>query len=192
MGLTQKQKHFYDQLSSWVQQHGYFPPIRQIAAETGLRSPATVHAYLHRLKKCGLLNYEAQGGWSLVLRKTGIPLVGIVPAGPANELFSALGEEVELPDWMLGSGDLVAFRVSGESMRDAFILDGDVVVIRPTVQAEIGEMVVALLEEGGITLKRLARVTGKMVLKPENPDYDLITDAFSLVGKVVSVLRRYR
>jgi len=118
--------------------------------------------------------------------------VGIVPAGSPSELFSSLGEELTLPEWMVGSGDVLAFRVSGDSMRDAFILDGDVVVVKPTVQAEIGEMVVALLEEGGITLKRLARMTGKMVLKPENPDYSVITDPFTLVGKVISVLRRYR
>jgi repressor LexA len=192
MGLTQKQKLFLDQLSAYVRQHGYFPPVRQIGVLTGLRSPATVHAYLQRLLRLGLVAHSPEGGWSLGQRTSGVPLVGIVPAGPPSELFSHLGEEVELPDWMLGSGDLVAFRVSGESMRDAFILDGDVVVIKPTVQAEIGEMVVAMLEEGGITLKRLARLAGQLVLKPENPDYEVITEAFTLVGKVVSVLRRFR
>ncbi len=157
----------------------------------GLSSPATVHAYLCRLSRSGLVVYSERNGWSLGREQTEVPLVGIVPAGQPGELFSSLGEELSLPDWMVGDGQVLAFRVSGESMRDAFILDGDVVVIRPAATAEIGEMVVALLEEGGITLKRLARMANRTVLKPENPDYSVIDEPFTLVGKVISVLRRF-
>lgn len=166
--------------------------MRRIGEITGLSSPATVYAYLQRLHKSGLLDYTARSGWSLGKERCEVPLVGIVPAGPASEPFSPLGEEIPLPEWMVGEGETLALRVSGDSMRDAFILDGDVVVIRPSRQAEVGEMVVARLEEGGITLKRLARLSGRLVLKPENPDYAVITTPFTLVGKVISVLRPFR
>lgn len=192
VGLTGKQKDFYDRLRRFVSRNGYFPSVRLIGERFGFSSPATVHAYLRRLQKNGLLDHSPSLGWSLVQDQCDIPLVGIVPAGSPSELFSALGEELTLPSWMVGEGQMLAFRVSGDSMRDAFILDGDVVVVRPSVQAEIGEMVVALLDEGGITLKRLARVAGRLVLKPENPEYSVITDAFTLVGKVISVFRRFR
>ncbi len=190
--MTRKQKAFYDDLRGFVRQNGYFPSVREIGEMIGLRSPATVHAYLKRLQKSDLLTHSRSKGWSLGPDQSEVPLVGIVPAGTPSEIFSPLGEELTLPEWMLGAGNMLAFRVSGDSMRDAFILDGDVVVVRPSVQAEIGEMVVALLDEGGITLKRLARMAGRLVLRPENPDYSVITEPFTLVGKVISVLRRFR
>jgi repressor LexA len=191
--LTKKQKVFFDRLKEMVRKRGYFPTVREIGKVVGLSSPATVHAYLNKLFEKGFLKKKSHRDWELVTDFSSVPLVGIVPAGSPLEIFDHLGEEVELPEWMVESGgDTVAFRVQGESMKDAYIQDGDVVIVKQTPNAETGEMVVALLDDSSITLKRLKRDEKKIWLIPENPDFQPIYDPFQLVGKVVGVLRKYR
>jgi len=191
--LTRKQKKFLDRLTALTERLGYFPTVREIARETGLASPATVHAYLQRLSERGYLRHQA-GRWQLA-RPGGyaVPLVGIVPAGSPLDVFESLGDEVELPEWMVDrSGEVVAFRVQGESMRDAYIREGDVVIVRRSDTADPGAMVVALLENSAITLKRLRRGgPNGHYLMPENPEYTPIHDPFRVVGRVVGVMRRY-
>ena len=190
--LTRKQKQFLEVLKEIVKKNGYFPTVREIGKRLRLSSPATVHSYLNRLARQGLLKKQ-RGGWELVPDFSSVPLMGIVPAGSPLEVFADLGEEVNLPEWMVEKGgDIVAFRVQGESMKDAYIQDGDIVIVRRTARAENGEMVVALLSDSSITLKRLKRENQGYCLVPENPEYEIIRDPFELVGKVVGVLRRYR
>lgn len=191
--LTKKQKDFLDGLKDMVRKRGYFPTVREIGKALGLSSPATVHSYLNRLFEKGFLQKTSNKDWELAVGSSTVPLVGIVPAGDPLEIFEPLGEEIELPGWMVDSGgDISAFRVQGESMRDAYIQDGDVVVVKRTPAAEIGEMVVALLDDASITLKRLRSDGKKVWLMPENPEFQPIRDPFKLVGKVVGVLRKYR
>jgi repressor LexA len=190
--LTKKQKKFYDNLSAYVRKDDYFPSVREIGRLLGFSSPATVHTYMKKLLEKGYLRRDNHQ-WSLTARERYVPLVGIVPAGSPQEIFENLGDEVELPEWLVdGRRDVVAFIVSGESMRDAYIQEGDVVVVRRAKNAENGEMVVAVLEDKSITLKRLKKEKKKFWLVPENPDYQSIHDPFQLVGKVVGVLRKYR
>lgn len=192
--LTKKQKEFFEQLKTMVRERGYFPTVREIGRELGFSSPATVHAYLNRLYERGFLTKKKDRFWEVVSDFSSIPLVGIVPAGNPLEIFESLGEEIELPEWMVEKGgDMMGFRVQGESMKDAYIQEGDVVVVKRTRDADPGEMVVAFLQEdASITLKRLKKDNEKYWLVPENPDYDPIYDPFELVGKVVGVLRRYK
>lgn len=210
--LTKKQKIFLEKVRNLSRRNGVFPTVREIAHATGLSSPATIHAYLGRLQARGVLLKEGRA-WELVdydrplggLADYGrppvglagdrlaVPLVGMVPAGPALEIFESLGDEVVLPEWLAEKGgDIVAFRVQGQSMKDAYIQDNDLVLIKKTGQADPGQMVVARLHDGSITLKRLKRINDAYILVPENPDYETITAPFQLVGKVVGVLRRYR
>jgi len=191
--LSKKQKRFLENLKEMVRKRGYFPTVREIGSTLGLSSPATVHVYLHRLHAKGYLKGKGRN-WELANPQSSVPVVGIVPAGNPLEIFEALGEEIELPEWMADatSADLAAFRVQGESMKDAYIQDGDVVVVKQTPNAEAGEMVVALLEDASITLKRLRRDQEKIWLMPENPDFSPIYEPFQLVGKVVGVMRKYR
>lgn len=190
--LTRKQKRFLDNLKDMVRKLGYFPTVREIGKEFDLSSTATVHAYLHKLYEQGYLSRKKRN-WEMVTTFATVPIVGIVPAGSPLEIFESLGEEIELPEWMMEKGgDTAAFRVQGESMKDAYIQEGDVVVVKRTPRAEAGEMVVALMDDSSITLKRLRRDQEKMWLMPENPEFDPIYDPFQLVGKVVGVLRRYR
>ena len=191
--LTKKQKVFLEQLKSMVAKRGYFPTVREIGKEIGLSSSATVHSYLNRLYERGYLKRVGRL-WELVSNFTTIPLVGIVPAGNPLEIFESLGEEIQLPEWMVErGGDIMGFRVQGESMKDAYIQEGDVVVVKRAQEANPGEMVVAYLQkDASITLKRLKKEEEKYCLVPENPDYAPIYEPFELLGKVVGVLRRYR
>jgi len=189
--LTRKQKLFLEIVKNMVRNEGYFPTVREIGRKAGLSSPATVHTYLHKLTDKGYLK-RAGHSWEFETTYPVIPVVGIVPAGNPLEVFESMGEEVELPNWMVEKeGNVVGVRVQGQSMKDAYIQDGDIVVVRKTSQAQPGEMVVALLEDSSITLKRLKRDSGKYWLMPENPEYPPIHDPFEVVGKVVGVLRKY-
>lgn len=190
--LTKKQKYFLEMLKKMVDQRGYFPTVREIGKRMRLSSPATVHSYLNRLSQKGKLTKQGNS-WELVPDLSAVPLMGVVPAGSPLEIFEGLGEEVTLPEWMLErGGDMLAFRVQGESMKDAYIQEGDIVIVKRTAKAETGEMVVAFLSDSSITLKRLKRERDRFCLVPENSDYKTIYDPFQLVGKVVGVLRRYR
>ena len=200
--LTKKQKNFLEKIKNLNRRNGVFPTVREIARATGLTSPATIHAYLGRLLERGALLKDGRA-WTLAgdprgaLRpedkRLAVPLVGMVPAGPALEIFESLGDEVVLPEWLAeNGGDIVAFRVQGQSMKDAYIQDGDLVLIKRAETAAPGQMVVARLGDGSITLKRLKRDRDAYVLVPENPDYAPIAAPFQLVGRVVGVLRRYR
>lgn len=201
--VTRKQKFILDRIREFCRHNGYFPTVREIAAFSGLSSPATVQAYLKRLLRRGALrrqghSWELVGETSDAVRQAGegrvaVPLVGMVPAGPALEMFAELGDEVVLPDWLAEKGgDVVAFRVQGQSMKDAYIQDGDLVLIRRSEKADPGQMVVARLQDGSITLKRLKRDREGYILVPENPDYTPIAAPFQLVGRVVGVMRKYR
>ena len=209
--VTRKQKLILDRIREFCRRNGYFPTVREIAAVAGISSPATVQAYLNRLLRRGALRRQGRA-WELAdppdrrplggladppdrrpLGGLAVPLVGMVPAGPALEMFAELGDEVVLPDWLAEKGgDVVAFRVQGQSMKDAYIQDGDLVLIRRAEKADPGQMVVARLGDGSITLKRLKRDRDGYVLVPENPEYAAITAPFQLVGRVVGVMRKYR
>jgi repressor LexA len=196
--LTKKQKSVLEKIKALSRSNGYFPTVREIAAAAGLASPATVQAYLDRLRRRGALLKKGRA-WDLpgetpsAGERLAVPLVGIVPAGSPLEMFAELGDEVVLPEWLAEKGgDIVAFRVQGQSMKDAYIQDGDLVLVKRTEQADPGQMVIARLSDGSITLKRLKRVRDVHVLVPENPDYASIAAPFQLVGRVVGVLRRYR
>jgi repressor LexA len=192
--VTRKQSLVLDKIREFSRRNGYFPTVREIAAAVGLSSPATVQAYLCRLRRGGALRRQGRS-WELTRPETGraVPLVGMVPAGSPLEMFESLGDEVVLPEWLAEKGgDIIAFRVQGQSMKDAYIQDGDLVLIKRAEKADPGQMVVARLADGSITLKRLKRGREAYVLVPENPDYASITAPFQLVGRVVGVLRRYR
>lgn len=190
--LTKKQKIFYDGLRDMISDRGYFPSVREIGRELGFSSPATVHSYLDKLKKKNKLK-KSGSGWKVLPDKYLVPLVGLVPAGSPFEIFEDLGEEIELPESIFGNSEKVlALRVTGDSMKDAYIREGDIVVIKKCSQAESQEMVVAVLEDSSITLKRLKKEADKVYLVPENPDYEPIFNPFQIAGKVIGVIRKYR
>ncbi len=123
-----------------------------------------------------------------------MPLVGLVPAGEPKEVFDISGEAVEVPDWMVGrrKGNIFCIHVDGKSMVDAYIDEGDRVLVERTNSASSGEMVIALLDDGSVTLKRLKIEDGNVFLMPENPEFEPIkVRELRILGRVIGILRKY-
>jgi repressor LexA len=121
-------------------------------------------------------------------------VAGLVPAGGPREAFELSSEAMEVPAWMLGRrrGNIFCVRVDGKSMIDAYIDDGDHVLLERTANASSGEMVLAMLADGSVTLKRLRLEGGRVLLVPENPAYQPLEAAdVRILGRVIGVLRKY-
>ena len=181
-------------IQSYIQSHGYGPSVREICAETGLSSTATVHYHLKRLAEEGRLVMDAGKKRAISLPEAQaagdqsmIPIVGAVAAG--QPILAVEQIEGWLP-WEGGAG-WFALLVKGDSMKNAGILPGDKVIVRPQPTAEQGEIVVALLGDEA-TVKRLSRRGDRIWLLPENEAYAPIdgTDA-AVLGVVRGLIREY-
>jgi repressor LexA len=197
--LTKRQQEIFDFIKRYSAKHGYPPTVRDIGKAIGLGSPSTVHAHLANLEKLGMLRRDPTKPRALeLLRETarkavgpsGLPLVGRVAAGAPVLAEENIEDYVEVPDIAGGdTGDYV-LRVSGDSMRDAGILDGDHVVVRPQDTARNGEIVVALVGEEA-TVKRFFKEKDHVRLQPENSALEPIrTREAKVMGRVVGVCRR--
>ncbi|MGC8892948.1 MAG: transcriptional repressor LexA [Candidatus Saccharicenans sp.] len=196
--LTGRQKEILEKIQEFILEHGYAPTVRELGQVVGLSNPSAVFKHLLSLEKKGYL-WRENGEVRLAhepdaVNAVRLPLVGLVPAGTPREMFDTLSETVEVPAWFSGRkrGNLFCLRVTGKSMIDAYIDDGDLVVIERTEVANSGEMVVALLEDGSVTLKRLRREKDRVWLVPENPAFKPIeVKQLRIVGRVVGVIRKY-
>ena len=197
--LTPKQQQIYDFILSYSNRHGYPPSVREIGEHVGLKSPSTVHFHLKGLEAAGLIT-KAEGKTRAITvcpahgapisRPEQVPVVGSVAAG-APILAQECIEDYLSFDTGGRTGEHFALRVRGESMVDAGILPGDLVVVHQQSDANSGEIVVALFEDEA-TVKTLRRRDGHVWLMPENPEYEPIDgDGCTILGKVVAVVRRY-
>ena len=187
-------------IESYLAAHGYGPTVRELCEDTGLGSTATVHYHLRRLAQEGriLMDPGKKRAISLprpapVPRSAGkrqrraVPVVGTVAAG--QPILAEQNVEGWLP-WEGGEG-WFALRVRGESMKNAGILPGDKVIVRPQPTAENGEIVVALLGDEA-TVKRFHRSGGRVLLLPENELFDPIDGSeATILGVVRGVVREY-
>ena len=195
--LSDRQAAILDFVSNHCASYGYPPTVREIGLAVGLASPSTVHGHLAKLEALGYIRRHATKPRAMLVHDRGrsaesagppgaLPLVGAVAAG----LPRLAQENVE--DWVPVPfrGDFV-LRVTGDSMVDAGILDGDMVVVRRQQSADDGEIVVALIEEDGeATVKRLRRSDGKVLLQAENPAYaPIVVEEVRILGKVVGLVR---
>ncbi len=200
--MTAREKEVYDFLCEKIRRYGYAPSVRDIKEALQIKSTATVHAYLERLEQKGYIQKESGKSRALRVdnaptpaggRTAHIPIIGRVTAGKpilAQENYEDYLDFPLLNPSLLHS-QLFALRVSGLSMRDAGILDDDIVVVSKTGYAENGDIVVALIDEEA-TVKRFFKEDGHFRLQPENPDFEpIITDDLCILGKVVSVVRFY-
>jgi repressor LexA len=198
--LTKRQREIFDYIRKYSSQHGYPPTVRDIGKAIGLTSSSTVHAHLANLEKLGLLRRDPTKPRALELlgdaaRKvmpgpTGLPLVGRVAAGAPILAEENIEDYVEVPQIAGGESGEYVLRVSGDSMRDAGILDGDFVVVHRQETAEDGEVVVALVGDEA-TVKRYYRESDHIRLQPENDAFEPIrTREASVLGRVVGVCRR--
>ena len=172
---------------------GFSPTVREICEDLRIPSTSTVHSDLHHLVDKG--HIEMEEGRNRTIRLPGVqslrvPLVGTVTAG--QPILAVENIQMYIPVALSGArGDLFALRVRGDSMMNAAILDGDLVIVEETPTAENGDIVVALLDDEA-TVKRFYKENGGYRLQPENDAYEpIITDHLDILGRVVSVMRFY-
>jgi repressor LexA len=198
--LAPVQRRTLSFLRNFITHHGYAPSLRDIADAIGVKSASTAFFHLERLAQKGFIIRSSSGGIQLVdaaqtaLNNTAVPLVGIIAAGIPLEAIEQ-PTMIDIPPSMIsGHGEVFCLEVSGDSMIDAHICDGDIVVIKKQSYADDGQIVVALLPDGSATLKTFRRLkNGKVMLIPANSTMKPMTlDAVQIQGKVISVLREYR
>lgn len=210
--LTKMQQKIYDYIAETTRQQGYPPSVREIGEAVGLRSPSTVHFHLKHMAELGVLTKGAGKGRALTLAPLDgasstapaapapapepevpagrVPIVGTVAAG-SPILAQECIEDYLTFDTNGREGEYFALRVRGESMLNAGILPGDLVVVHQQPVAHNGEIVVALLGDEA-TVKRLSRRNGEVWLLPENEAYSPIDGReASILGKVTAVVRQY-
>ena len=198
---NEKEKAIYDYINETIRKEGYSPTVRDIQGALGIKSTSTVHAYLSRLQEKGLIRKDP--GKSRTLN-TGIerddrkatvrvPLLGRVRAGmPILAVENYEGYlDYPLMNRAYAVNDLFALRIVGDSMIEAGILDGDIIVVKKESYAENGDIVVALVDDGA-TVKTFYKENGHFRLQPENATMEpIIVDEVYILGKVVSNLRFY-
>ena len=207
-GTTEKLHRILDVIRSFTAEMGYPPSVREIGERVGLSSSSTVQSHLKTLERRGLLRRDPTKPRALVpadmvlravappaRRDSGpetisLPIVGRVAAGVPITAAENLEEMFSLPASFVGRHGAFMLRVKGDSMIDAAILDGDLIVVQPQPDANNGEIVVALIDDEA-TVKTFYREAGRIRLQPENrtmePIYD---DDVTVVGRVEAVVRR--
>jgi repressor LexA len=200
--LTGRQREIWSFLVEYVDRHGYPPTVREIGEAVGLASPSTVHAHLANLERAGLLRRDPTKPRALELvgreKSAGtvaelpkLPLLGQIAAGGPLLADQNIEDEIAVPENLRGD---FLLRVKGDSMIEAGILEGDVVVVRRAQDARNGEIVVALAGDDETadeaTVKRFFRENGRIRLQPENSSLEPIYAAHvQILGKVVGVFR---
>ncbi len=190
--VTENEKMVFEFIKDRIEE-GYPPTVREICAEFGFKSTSTAHRYINNLTAKGLL--EKGNNRNRAIRLTGgngmkIPLVGTVTAGIPITAIEEITDYISFQPARHYSNPLFALKVRGESMINAAILDGDMVVIEKTQYAENGDIVCALVDNESATIKTFYKEDGHYRLQPENDTMDpIIVDEVSILGKVVGVVR---
>ena len=205
--LTGRQQEIWDFLVDYVDRHGYPPTVREIGDAVGLASPSTVHAHLANLERAGLLKRDPTKPRALELSRRGprdlpkreeprrgLPLVGEIAAGGPLLAEDNVEDYVAVPELIARGGADFLLRVKGDSMVNAGILDGDIVVVRREQTAQNGDIVVALAGEDETTdeatVKRFFREGGRVRLQPENDAMEpILASHVQIIGKVTGVFR---
>jgi repressor LexA len=194
-GLTSKQQKVFDFIREQTRRN--IPPtIREIAEELGFSSTGTVRDYLTALQKKGYLKRTSHKSRAIELLKNSfkIPVIATITAGKPDFAYEDIQGYIDTNDLFLGrlaQDDVFALRVKGDSMVEAGIREGDFAVMKKQASANNGDIVAALLEYNEVTLKRLRRRCGKFFLEPANKDYQSIYKDFSVIGKLITIIRKY-
>ena len=203
--LTGRQQEIWEFLVEYVGRHGYPPTVREIGESVGLASPSTVHAHLANLERAGYLRRDPTKPRALELLRDRpveassmgevqrLPLVGSIAAGGPILAEENIEDEIGVPEPLGRNADFL-LRVRGDSMINAGILDGDIVVVRRQEDARNGEIVAALMGDdesaNEATVKRFYRDGARVRLQPENDALDpMFPDYVQILGKVVGVFR---
>lgn len=203
--LTERQQQVLDYIRETVHDRGYPPSVREIGEAVGLSSPSSVHAQLNSLVRAGMIKKDPSKPRAIMIvdehplagenegRMRDVPLLGRIAAGTPILAAEHVEDVMTLPTELVGDGPVFLLEVKGDSMVEAGIQEGDLVCVRRQPDALDGEIVAALIDDEEATVKRLRRRDGNVILESENPRYQpmVFTEGVQLIGKVVSVLRRY-
>jgi repressor LexA len=199
--MTKRQQEIFTFIKRYASKYGYPPTVREIGKAVGLASSSTVHAHLANLEKYGVLRRDPTKPRAIELLfdkakravapdEGMLPLVGRVAAGQPVLAEENIEDYVQVPSVAGGDEGEYVLQVSGESMRDAGILAGDYVVVRPQNTAGDGDIIVALLGDEA-TVKRFFRERDHVRLQPENPAMEPIRSRdVEVLGRVVGVFRK--
>jgi len=207
-----RKQRIIDYIATTVRDSGYPPSVREIAAAVDLASTSAVHHHLSALEKEGLLERDATQSRAIRLTPAAllssgsgsdalahgaeagasvIPVIGEIAAGGPIEAYQDASETVSVPDIINATTGTYVLRVRGDSMVDAHIMDGDLVVIREQQTARDGDIVVAQVEENAVTLKRFFKERNRVRLQPANESYEpQFYEDVRIQGKLVGVIRR--
>ena len=201
MHLTKRQKEILEFIEHHKKKNGYAPSLREIGKRFGLSSTATVHKHLKNLEWKNIIERKWNRARSIELipeepkfTAPALPLLGFVSAGKPIEAVSN-AETISIPEEMLGKGKTYVLRVKGDSMIDESIQDGDFIIIEEKNIASNGEMVIALLNENEVTLKRYYRERDKIRLQPANPNFKPLIvkeENVKIQGVVIGLLRKFK
>jgi repressor LexA len=201
--LPPRQQRILVTIRDWVSRHGYSPSTREIGDAVGLRSSSSVSKHLASLEDRGFLRRSTTMSRPIDVRmfqressarktdedSVSVPVVGDIAAGSPIMAEEHMDDVLTLPRELTGRGNVFGLRVRGDSMVDAAICDGDIVVVRQQSEAHSGQIVAAMID-GEATVKVYRHRNGHVYLEPRNPVYDVIDgDKAVVLGTVVSVLR---
>lgn len=202
MALTRRQKEILDHVGSYIEEHGYAPSFEEIASHFGYSSLATVHEHLSNLERKGYIRKSYNESRSIEMVRADarasaveLPLLGEVAAGHPIEAIEDRETVLVPPDLLRRRGENYVLRVTGDSMIEEQIRDGDYIIVNSRPVAEEGEMVVALVDGENATVKTFHREPGNRIrLQPANQALEpMVFDAHrvQVQGIVVGVIRRY-
>lgn len=200
--LPQRQQRIMATIRDWVVRYGYPPSTRQLAESVGVRSTSTVSKHMASLEEKGYLRRSPSVSRPVDVRaflrepesqqqdhSVPVPVVGDIAAGAPIAAEEHVDDVLSLPREITGRGTVFGLRVRGDSMIDAAICDGDIVVVRQQNEAHSGQIVAALLDDEA-TVKVYRRRNGHVRLEPRNPEFEVLDgDEAVILGAVVSVLR---
>lgn len=201
--LTRRQEEILNYIKEYIVSNGYPPTIREICKAVGVSSPATVHAHLTNLENKGFIKKEDTKNRAIeVLVKNEfankddlvveVPLLGKITAGNPIEAIEQPDEFFSLPAYLIPKNkDVFTLNVSGCSMINAGILDGDIVIVERQNTARNGEIIVAMTDENEVTLKTFYKEDGYVRLQPENDSMEpIILDNVTILGKAIGLYRK--
>lgn len=202
--LTRKQAEVLDYIKKYTAKHGYPPAIREIGAGLGLSSPATVHTHVRKLEEAGVIKTSSNKFRTIEILVDNeydnkqddvikVPLLGKITAGNPIEAIERPNEFFDIPAALVPAKETIfALKVSGDSMINVGIYDGDYVIVQKQSTARNGEIVVAMTEENEVTLKTFYKENGHIRLQPENDTMaPFIFDTVTILGKAIGLYRKF-
>ena len=202
--LTKRQEDALNFIKTYIVSHGYPPTVREIGTMLNLSSPATTHFHLNKLEEKGYIRKNEAKNRALELlvpneylekddNVVDIPLLGKVTAGSPIEAIEVPDEYFSVPAAMINTKkEMFSLRVSGESMINVGIYDGDIIIVERKNTANNGEKVVAMTEDNEVTVKTYYKENGYFRLQPENDTMaPIILDKVNILGKVVGLYRKF-